>query len=144
MWERYLSAAETAREQGGRRKAKPYYFEALRQLESVPPANRIYSPKIALLESSLMELYPNFPAQQPHSHGAKQVKIDEEELNVLARIRRLDQYYPSPNGVATKLVASQETFVKADLEKNKEFEAQKSGSQAKTQTQAQNPANTTH
>src|SRR5579871_4188409 len=52
LWQRYLAAAEGIHQKGDKHKAKPYYFEALRQLENTPAKDRTQSPQIAALESS--------------------------------------------------------------------------------------------
>jgi hypothetical protein len=119
MWQRYLASGEQFHKQGNDQKAKQYYFEALKQLESTPPKSDVLTAKVARLEGDIMRLYPKHPKDGASGKGAAQSKLDEEEIAILQRIRRLDQVYPSDGHLASELAQKQQKIAIDDLNKNK-------------------------
>jgi hypothetical protein len=122
LWERYLAYGSQFRIKGDLDKAKQYFLASLDQLEKVPPKSHVLSPHIVQLEHSLMQMYPKYPKQGPRGQGPNEIKLDEEEIAVLDRIRRLDRIYPSTNYLYSYVAMTQERYVTEDLNKNKEAE----------------------
>jgi hypothetical protein len=120
MWQRYLAAGEEAHRKGDDATAKRCYFEALSQLERAHKTSPTVTAPYARLQRTILDLYPNYPSDAPKAEGEKQIAIDKEEIDVLTRLSRLNQYYRSPTGSLAATVTTQIQFAQTDLKKNQE------------------------
>jgi hypothetical protein len=129
QWEKYLVAGEQYKQKGDEAHAKQYIFEALTQLEKAPRKTAVLSMSISRLEHDIIGMYPKYPPRNqdetPVTDGARQIKIDEEQIAAFSRLNRINQIYPSPNNLMFQVVGAQIVFAKADLKKNQDEQKNK-------------------
>jgi hypothetical protein len=126
LWERYLAAGDQYHKGGDDAKAKSYYFQALTLLEKTPKAVTEMTPAVARLQHDILKLYPNYPLEAATAEGKKQINLDKEEISVLSRLNRLNQYFRSPGNSMTRRITTQLQFAVADLQKNTDQEEKNS------------------